>query len=291
MDDPRRTPILRVVKHGAFAKTAILPGEDPKEFEKLHSALIEEWSPVGPTEEDAVLDIAKGMWRKRRLQKFIHAEIEICRSDREHPSYDEAEGLRTLLNIIEDAPPSDLSEEEADSIKQFISRAVESNTPSYIATMLEGWRSGKEFESLSAWLAKLRSYIRFLLRAVEGRGKDPDLLLHLSAKVHTPDAVNHELAVDERIDAMIDRAVKCLVQAKAMKQMLASTSPRGGDDQPPKKIQTANLRDKEEHSTIKTARADSAREHVRGKRSRMAAAASAAPKVVRRRPGNAAAGR
>jgi hypothetical protein len=73
--------------------------------------------------------------------------------------------------------------------------------------------------------------------------------------------------VEERIDAMIDRAVKRLVQTKAMKQMGVSASPRGGDDQPPKKIQTASLRDQEEHSTIKTAKADSAREHLRGKRS------------------------
>jgi hypothetical protein len=52
------------LKHGAFAKTTILPGEDPREFEELHSALIEEWTPVGPTEEDAVLTIARGVWRK-----------------------------------------------------------------------------------------------------------------------------------------------------------------------------------------------------------------------------------
>src|SRR5262249_46302446 len=74
---------IHAVKHGAFAKTAILPGEDRREFEELHSALIEEWAPVGPTEEDAVLSIAKGVWRKRRLQKFLHAEIEICHRPRQ----------------------------------------------------------------------------------------------------------------------------------------------------------------------------------------------------------------
>jgi hypothetical protein len=73
------------------------------------------------------------------------------------------------------------------------------------------------------------------LRTYEQREEDPDLLLHQSAKVHTPEVVDHELAVDERIDAMIDRAVKRLVQTKAMKQMLVSTSPRSGHDQPPKK--------------------------------------------------------
>src|SRR5262252_6423283 len=92
---------IHAVKHGAFAKTAILPGEDQREFEELHSALIEEWAPVGPTEEDAVLSIAKGVWRKRRLQKFHHAEIEMCRYNPEHPLYDQARGLRIVLNTME----------------------------------------------------------------------------------------------------------------------------------------------------------------------------------------------
>jgi hypothetical protein len=289
MEDSSRNPIFSVVKHGAFARTAILPGEDPREFEKLHSALIEEWLPVGPTEEDAVLDIAKGMWRKRRFQKFIHAEIEICRSDHEHPLYDEAEGLHTILKIIETALASDLSKDEGPDFEEFMRLAIENHTLKYMARLL--WPQRSDYDSVSAWLGALRSVIRFMLRAIESRGKDPDLLLHLSGKVHTPDAVNHELAVEERINAMIDRAVKRLVQAKAVKQMLASTSPRSVDDQPAKKIQTASLRDQDERSTIKPARADSAREDVLGKRSRIATAAAAAPKVVRRRVGNNGAGR
>jgi hypothetical protein len=62
-----------------IAKTAVLPGEDLAEFEELHSALIQEWAPVGPTEEDAVLSIAKGVWRKRRAQKLLQARILVCR--------------------------------------------------------------------------------------------------------------------------------------------------------------------------------------------------------------------
>jgi hypothetical protein len=48
--------------------------------------------------------------------------------------------------------------------------------------------------------------------------------------------------VDERIDAMIDRAIKRLIQTKAMKQMLVGTSPNGGDHQP-KKIQSGKLKE------------------------------------------------
>jgi hypothetical protein len=85
------------------------------------------------------------------------------------------------------------------------------------------------------WFEMLRLVTSTRFRDLERSGEDPDLLLERSAKVHTPDVVDHELAVDERIDAMIDRAVKRLVQTKAMKQMLVSTSPRGGDNKPPKK--------------------------------------------------------
>ena len=38
-------------KHGVFAEPLILPGEDPREFEALHAALIEEWTPSGPSEQ------------------------------------------------------------------------------------------------------------------------------------------------------------------------------------------------------------------------------------------------
>ena len=224
---------IHAVKHGAFAKTAILPGEDRREFEELHSALIEEWAPVGPTEEDAVLSIAKGVWRKRRLQKFLHAEIEICRSDREHPLYDAAEGLRNLLNIMEAAPILDLM--EAPHLFESVIRLAIESTPSYVATKLEQMCPREKFESVSDWLAMLRVVTSALLRGLEQDGEEPEVLLDRSAKVHTPDVANHELAVDERIDAMIDRAVKRLVQTKAMKQMLVSTSPRNRDDQPPKK--------------------------------------------------------
>jgi hypothetical protein len=58
--------------------------------------------------------------------------------------------------------------------------------------------------------------------------------LYQSAAILSPDVFKHELAAEERIDAMIDRAVKRLVQAKAMKQMLGTTSSDIGSDQPKK---------------------------------------------------------
>src|SRR5262249_36729326 len=43
----RRRKRSNAQTHGAFAEPLILPGEDPREFEAIHAALIEEWSPSG----------------------------------------------------------------------------------------------------------------------------------------------------------------------------------------------------------------------------------------------------
>src|SRR5262249_18088781 len=52
------------------AEMQILPGEDPGEFQRLHQALIEEWNPLGPIEDDAVLTLAIDLWRKRRFRRW-----------------------------------------------------------------------------------------------------------------------------------------------------------------------------------------------------------------------------
>jgi hypothetical protein len=46
----------------------VLPWEDKAEYETLLSALVEEYTPHGPTEEHMVEEIAGVIWRKRRLR-------------------------------------------------------------------------------------------------------------------------------------------------------------------------------------------------------------------------------
>ena len=53
----------------------MLPGEDPKEFDDFHQSLVEEWQPSGATECDAVLSLAKCMWRKSRMNIYRQAAV------------------------------------------------------------------------------------------------------------------------------------------------------------------------------------------------------------------------
>jgi hypothetical protein len=71
-DRVRRIP--PALKHAVYSTTALLPGEDPAAFKKLHQGLIAELTPNGPLEEDIVATIARLVWRKQNLKSFQIAE-------------------------------------------------------------------------------------------------------------------------------------------------------------------------------------------------------------------------
>ena len=205
------------LKHGVFTPVATLPGEDPREFEALHSALVKEWAPVGPTEEDAVLSIAKAMLRKGRLQKFLRGKALACTLDATHPAYDEVKALRAFSSALEiapdflDGPLNCLSEKLKDRLKRQF--------------------PPEKFETISARARAIQNEINSaILPSLERCDKPLEMSYLEAAEIVTQDDFKHEIALEERIDAMIDRAVKRLVQAKAMKQMLHTMSLNGGSD-------------------------------------------------------------
>jgi len=72
------TPVNKIhpaLKHGGYAATAILPGENRADFEKLHQSLIAELAPVGALEDDIVATVARFVWRKQNLATFRIAEL------------------------------------------------------------------------------------------------------------------------------------------------------------------------------------------------------------------------
>jgi hypothetical protein len=63
------------LKHGGYAATAILPGENRADFEKLHQSLVAELAPLGALEDDIVATIARMVWRKRNLATVRLADL------------------------------------------------------------------------------------------------------------------------------------------------------------------------------------------------------------------------
>jgi hypothetical protein len=63
------------LKHGGYAATSVLPGENAAEFEKLYRDLIAELGPNGALENDIVATMAHLVWRKNNLATFRIAEL------------------------------------------------------------------------------------------------------------------------------------------------------------------------------------------------------------------------
>ena len=64
------------LKHGAFSRELILPGERRKDYERLLAELEAEYSPSGPSEIYLVNHLASLLWRERRLQVYRQAMLE-----------------------------------------------------------------------------------------------------------------------------------------------------------------------------------------------------------------------
>jgi hypothetical protein len=201
------------LKHGAFAvNTCIVPGENSREFEKLFAEQRDEWKPQGPTELDKVLTITKCIWRKRRIQRFLAAKVEGCTYDPKHPLFDEAKSLAQIYFIVKVAPDK-------------FDEALLCVSPAHAEHLREKC-SRHLFKSEAKWLKAIAEEIhRVLLPEVE-RLDYPlsGALLDSSAQVLTPEVLEHEIAMEERNEKIMDAAIKSLIQIQAFKEVRSSTA-------------------------------------------------------------------
>ena len=217
---------LNAVKHGAFSSMAILPGEDPDEYHALAEAFCNEWNPEGATEIDAIYTLTNCVWRKRRIRQYITKKVELRPLDPDHPAFD-PDLMLEIFNETLQLNPKYLERliEAIPALRQQLEKKFSKN----IRDLLEPAELAKKFNS---------DDMKVLLE--RGRPLEPRGFRELRrADILGEDLFKQELAMEERLDAMIDRAVKRLVQAKAMKQMLASPS-LNGQAQQPKRISASN---------------------------------------------------
>ena len=218
---------LNAIKHGVFSSMAILPGEDLDEYGALVEAFGSEWSPEGPTEVDALYTLINCVWRKRRIRKFIAERVELRSLDPDHPAFDPDLMLGPLNVAFQQLDPEQL--EKLINENPAIRKHLEKKFPKHQRDLLEPADLAKKFTKND-------------IKELFGRGRapvPPGLRELHRADVVGEDLFKQELAMEERLDGMIDRALKRLLQAKGMKQMLASPS-LNGQAQQPKRISNSN---------------------------------------------------
>jgi hypothetical protein len=226
------------LKHGVFAVNPAIPGEDPREFQELFSALFDEWQPSGPTEVDAVFTIADAMWRKLRAQKFRRAKVIANTFDPRHPTFDEARGLYLFSSFLrseaemafEKHAGSCLRSDKINHLKQKFPRSNYISTEEWAEAIITEIETELVPTALNPRLKpgeKLDDYSEAFRQATV------EMQIFLCV-IHAREFLDDELNVLERLEGRIARAMKHLVQTKAMKHLLRETSAEREAKQPEK---------------------------------------------------------
>ncbi|MGA8693168.1 MAG: hypothetical protein WB689_04870 [Xanthobacteraceae bacterium] len=214
-------------KHGVFAEPLILPGE-PLEFEAIHSALIEEWTPSGPSEQSRVFGIADAEWRKLRSRRFAQAKAIANSLTPAHPAFDETAGLISFGCLMCREPETAFAE--------YASKLLRADAIHYLNQKIPP----QNFESIEEWAVAVAKEIKSVLlpatpgfATLEPDNLDPATEARRAAiikmqlfitTIHMSEFLEHDLDQCSRLDARIARLIKELVEIKTMKQVLRRTS-------------------------------------------------------------------
>jgi hypothetical protein len=230
-------------KHGGFSKTVLFPWEDADEFDALHRSLQEEWEPSGALEEDAVYTILTCIWRKRRIRDkrnldtlaaLQHKDLKAL-SETPLPFFDTK--LEKNIYALSNRPKSDGSPRYADKVSQLIGFSsslygmLDGQFLEPIIGMLGGEPSEhlkreapkEKYSTTSEWVQAVKREVdEVLLPRARAEMESPDHLAAKAAEFITTDRIIEDLTLEERLDAMVDRAMRRLAQMKFMKEISGS---------------------------------------------------------------------
>jgi hypothetical protein len=194
------------LKHGGYSATALLPGEDRAAFEKLHRDLVNELTPNGRLEEDVVATIARLMWRKQNLDNYEIAQLavmgaELFRNER----------FGILSSRISPPDPAG-SMAELDELLSAAQQAGEA----------KGGPSSQQKQRIERAAEVVAQRIAAEDAIADQYSKMAEEVFEI-ARIATLNRLVKELAVAERLDAMIDRCLKRLLFLRGIKSLDPST--------------------------------------------------------------------
>ncbi len=198
------------LKHGANTKEVMLWNERYEDYEALRAELWLEFSPSGSTEEYLVRTLLDLRWRKRRLECYeqftMQKRLDEIREKREVKRY--IEKLCSFADEFEEAKKKEIVETLLDHLE-----------PEYSCFIQTKWplQAG---EDESNWGARIAEGILALKPPAVPEKADEFLA------IVDPEAFDTSLERLERLDAMIDRTIKRLMQVRTMKQMNGRLEPK-----------------------------------------------------------------
>jgi hypothetical protein len=245
---PVRRP--NALKHGAFSSIELYPWEDAGAFEQLRQELWEEHKPEGPSQDDCVETILWCHWRKLRLRERRKLETAAALINVENRVFEEQPPplfnteLEAIKHSLIGATDRDrrqgkdenhriVRDPAGDNLGHLLrlsesfygdqsSTSVETSLmicPEEIRNHLEGKFPEAKFETTRQWIVALKTEIdSVLIPKARTQRRDPKRYWATAAKFAAADLMMEDLAVEERLDAAMDRALRRLFWLKTQKQ-------------------------------------------------------------------------
>jgi hypothetical protein len=198
------------LKHGANAKEVMLWSEKYEDYESLRADLYLEFNPSGSTEEYLVRALLDLRWRRRRLDCYD----QITTQKRLNEIREENETSRDVENVIAFVPEF----KKADSVEK-VEAVLSRLPPGYSEAIVSRWPFEAGADPVT-WGPKIGESLALLKPETLHEGADEFI------KIFDLDTFDDDLARIERLDAMIDRTIKRLMQIKTMKQMHDRLEPK-----------------------------------------------------------------
>jgi hypothetical protein len=235
----RRSRLPAAFKHGAFAAVELLPWEDPAAYEQLRQELLEELEPEGALQQECVQDILMATWRKRRVRERRNVETKAVLLEPQNRVFDrepdplfETRRERTMYSLSKptserSGPPRD----DYERLLQFSSRLFLDTDPQVVELSvgmlpeeykvhLQGRVPRDKFEGPHLWITALKKELDgVLLPKIRERRPDPDGYLPAAAELLASEKILEDLAIEERLEAQIDRALRRLFWLKTQKKL------------------------------------------------------------------------
>jgi hypothetical protein len=198
------------LKHGANARAVMLWSEKYEDYESLRADLHLEFTPSGSTEEYLVQTLLDLRWRRRRLdcreQITIQKQLNKVREENENSR--DIEYLRSLAAKFSEATSRKKVEALLATLHLLYSNTIRNRWPLLTGEDPKEWGT-KIANGLLSWKPPTRH-------------EEADEFL----AVVDLEAFDVALIRIERLDAMIDRTIKRLVQIKTMKQIYNRLEPK-----------------------------------------------------------------
>ena len=235
----RRFRKPNALKHGAYSEIGLLPWEHPDDFQQLRREIWDELQPEGYLQEECAEDILHSKWRKRRLR--VRRKLEAAaaldkvenRVFREEPPPLFDTHLESVKHALSQpssqrrGPPRDdyahllrfsaslYGESPAPILKFSISMLPHEFRDHLNAQVPQG-----KFDTTEQWVSALKNEVDYVLMPmVRQRHPDPSRYLDLAIKFLADDPLLADLDVEDRLDAIADRALKRLFWLKTQKQL------------------------------------------------------------------------